>query len=991
MGALTAVTEAVLLQTDVVDSTRVNEVLGDTATAVLWQAHDRLARDLLQVWRGLEIDKSDGFLLLFETAADAVSFALSYHEALASLQPPLQARAGLHVGPLMLRSNPSEDIARGAKPIDVEGLTKPTTARIMSVARGGQTLMSDAARRALGQTVQRQLSHGHWRIKGLYEPLELFEIGNADGPFMAPPDGDKVYRVLRHGDHWLPLRELRHTLPAERDAFVGRHTALQDLAQRALRGERLITVLGPGGIGKTRLACRFAWSWLGDFAGGAWFCDLAAARELDGLLQAVAQGLALTLNAGDATVQIGHALAGRGPCLLILDNFEQLSRHAEATVGQWLARAPQLHIIVTTREVLGIAGEAVLALAPLTPGDAHSLFLQRAVAADAGFTPNADDQAAITPLVQLLDGLPLAIELAAARVPVMPPRALLARMDDRFRLLASTGQRRDRQATLRATLDWSWELLAPFERAALAQLSVFDGGFSLAAAEQVLDLAACGSAPWVVNVVQALLQKSLLRAVANDRFDQLVSVREYAAQHLAAPDRFPRSGPQALADAQARHWRYFAGLTEAQAGAGAGMEIDNLCSACRRATAHGASAEAIRALAGAWAALRLRGPCRAALPLAEQARSLPALNAGQRATLEWVAGCAADAAGLPEVARASFHRGLQHAEVAADAPRLVHLLCALGEQLTTEGKVSEAKAHLDRALLLAQQTSDALLECKALNALGALANDLGRMTEARQHFETAVARARAVQDRRWEGGLLGNLGGLDFALGELTQASGHYAQAMHLACSTGDRLWEGNARCNLGVVQQMLGEHDEALQQYGLALRIAKEMGHRRLECLVECNLGIATEALGRAEPAVAHHERALAIAQSLGDKRTEAQIRGYLGLLQARQGRTGEGLALLHEGERLLLAQGDAASLALLLCGLAEAQCIRGAVSSAHAVLARASALAAQVGCSDESELGRALCRSRRLMAQQGLGADPPQCGVGVGAAAPTSGISSC
>ncbi|HEX4232934.1 MAG TPA: hypothetical protein VH041_01390, partial [Caldimonas sp.] len=273
-----------LLLTDVVDSTRLAEALGDAATATLWQAHDRIARDLLPAWRGREIDKTDGMLLLFDTAADAVRYALAYQQALPTLEPPLKARAGLHVGPVTLRANDAADIARGAKPIEVDGAAKATAARVMSVALGGQTLLSAPARHALPELGLRVQSHGHWRLKGLAEPLELFEVGADGAPFLPPSDADKAYRVVRLGELWLPAREIRHGLPAERDSFVGRAEALAELERRMEAGARLVSVLGMGGSGKTRLALRFGWSWLGEFPGGVWFCDLSQARSLGGIV-----------------------------------------------------------------------------------------------------------------------------------------------------------------------------------------------------------------------------------------------------------------------------------------------------------------------------------------------------------------------------------------------------------------------------------------------------------------------------------------------------------------------------------------------------------------------------------------------------------------------------------------------------------------------------------------------------------------------------------
>ena len=193
-----------LLQTDIVESTRRQEQLGDAAMSAVWTAYERVSRDVLRRWRGREIDKSDGFLLMFADVADAVGFALDYHRALAALNTPLLARVGVHVGPVTLRENPAADVGLGAKPLELDGLAKPLTARVMSLARGGQTLLTAAARAALGPTATRLVSHGHWRMRGLAEPIELFEIGAPDAPFTPPSEADKVYRVVRRDNLWLP-------------------------------------------------------------------------------------------------------------------------------------------------------------------------------------------------------------------------------------------------------------------------------------------------------------------------------------------------------------------------------------------------------------------------------------------------------------------------------------------------------------------------------------------------------------------------------------------------------------------------------------------------------------------------------------------------------------------------------------------------------------------------------------------------------------------
>ena len=206
-------------------------------TARLWAAHDRVARDLLRDAGGREIDKSDGMLLLFESALDAVRYALAYHGALRALEVPISARAALHVGPVLLRENSAADVALGAKPLEVDGIAKVIAARVMAAARGGQTLLTAEAAAALGEARLATRSHGQWRMKGIPEPLEVLEVKPADGAFAEPLEGANAYRVVRSGEVWLPVREIRHRIPGERDAFIGAAFLPVKLAQSTLRFE----------------------------------------------------------------------------------------------------------------------------------------------------------------------------------------------------------------------------------------------------------------------------------------------------------------------------------------------------------------------------------------------------------------------------------------------------------------------------------------------------------------------------------------------------------------------------------------------------------------------------------------------------------------------------------------------------------------------------------------------------------------------------------
>ena len=956
------------LFTDIEGSTALWEQHPD-AMQVALARHDALLRHAVESNDGCIVKSTgDGVHAAFGAAADALGASLAVQRALQSaaagapdpapatagarLPAGLKVRMGLHTGVAELRDG------------DYFGATVNRAARIMSVAHGEQLLLSAATE----ERVRGQLPHdvalremGEHRLKGLLNPERLLQVVapglRADFPPLASFNG--------------------HSLPAERDTFVGRRESLAELARRFASGARLVSVLGIGGTGKTRLVTRFGWSSLGDFPGGAWFCDLSQARSLDGIVQAVAQGLDLPLGHDDPVTQIGQAIAGRGQCLVILDNFEQVARHAEETLGRWLNRAGSARFLVTTREVLGLAGEEVLALAPLPSADGMALFVRRAEAAKPGFQPNAEDRAAIAPLVKLLEGLPLAIELAAARVRVMPPRTLLLRMSERFKLLSSTGGRVDRQATLRAVFDWSWDLLSLPEKAALAQLSVFEGGFTLESVEAILDLSSHENAPWPMDVLQSLVHKSFVRHVTDDRFDLLVSVQEYAAEHLRTEGRFPGSGPAALRAAEVRHGAYFAGLDEKAAIADACVELDNCVVACRRAAARGDADVAADALERGWAGLRLRGPFRIGDELVAVVRATRGLGAAAIARVDWVAGRVLWAAGKSVEARVQFEASLARAREVGDRRCECRALIGLGDLDSHAGRMESARAQLEAALAIAREMKDRTLQSDAENYLGNMEEFIGRAAHARAHLEAALALAREVGDRHREGGILGNLGTLYGNAGSMDQARSHHEAALVAAREVGNRRLEGNTLCNFALLHQVQGRFAEALGQLDAALAVARDLGHARLECIVLCNLGMVHDSLARFDEARDHFEASLAVAREVGDRRTEGQILSYLGPLHAREARFDEARYCLDAGEALLHETSDPMGLGILHCGRAETEYLAGVSDAARTAFAVAEAATAAAGAGPDSELGLALARVRNLLGhERDPQVDPPVAG---------------
>lgn len=966
-----------LLVTDLVDSTKLAEALGDEAAAALGARHDRVARDLLAHHDGLEIDKTDGFLLLFVSAASAVAYAVAYHQALAGLG--LRARAGLHVGEVVLRENPPADVRRGAKPLEVEGVAKALAARVMSVAVGGQTLATAAAVQAAGDVVGRRgdaagrasvlgVSHGHWQLKGVARPVELVELGvEGVSAFAPPPDAAKAWRVVAQGDLWVPVREVRHGLPAERDTFIGREADLQALARCLDDGARLVTVLGMGGTGKTRVATRFAWTWLGEYPGGAWFCDLSEARSPEGILQAMSAALDVPLGKGDGAAQIGHAIAARGPCLVVLDNFEQVARYAAETLGRWLDRTRSARFVVTTREVLGLPGETTLALAPLETEDGVDLFVARATQAKRDFVLAEEDRADVQALVKLLDGLPLAIELAAARVRVMPPRLLLQRMSERFKLLASSGGRHTRQATLRATFDWSWGLLSPDERHALAQLSVFEGGFTLEAAERVLAL----DELWPTDAVQALVDRSWVRSVSSTRFDVLVSVQEYASERL--------DGFDGRAAAEQRHGAAFArfGTPDAiralfvhggrERRAALEADLENVLAACRRAIGRADAEASVWALEAAWAVLSLRGPAEVGAALADALVALE-LPPALRAQAHLTRGSALHLAGRTEEALASFEVVRALLPALGDSSIEGMLSSALGNLYFELGRRDDSRHQYEAALRAHRARGERRSEGIALGNLGIVCLDEGRADAAREAFENALDLARQVGDLRLEGTLVGNLGNALLALARPTEALARYEEALPIAHAIGNRRLEAVVLGNLGFLHEEAGRPEAALRCYTQALAMHREVGNRRFEGHTMSTLGELLLAEGRVAEARAVLEPALALLVDIGEARHGSLTRARVGRVHQLQGEPERALAEMTQGLAEARSGRHRSNEARVLLMLTELHLEQGRLGDARACVDEAEALLRDLP--ERSLLGRVLCLRARLAGPEARGA---------------------
>ncbi len=719
-------------------------------------------------------------------------------------------------------------------------------------------------------------------------------------------------------------------LPAERDAFVGRTRKLAELADRLEGGRSQVTVLGVGGTGKTRLARRYGWTSLDRWSGGVWFCDLSEARTADGIVHAVAAGLDVPLGKDDPIAQLGHVIAGRGRALIILDNFEQVREHTEATLGQWVALARDASFLVTSRERLQLEGEAVLDLDPLDPEtEGIELFAERARAQVAGFALDSN-RAMVRDIVRSVDGLPLAIELAAARLRALSLEQLRARLVDRLGLLV--GPKRGRQGTLRATLDWSWELLEPWEQAAVAQASVFEGGFTLEAAEAVLEVTNWSEAPAVLDVVQALVDKSWLRArsvLGAPRFEMYATVREYASEKLrgAAVGAGGATGTEVEADLAAepmshpgvpceeverRHGVYYAAMGTEEAvealdrhggvakRAALHLEIDNLVAACKRAVERADPETATGALAASWEVLSLTGPMAVAVDLGQLVTGMPEIQPVQRARAVRRLGLALRAVGRGEESRCCYEEALAIHRELGDRKSEGWILCNLSLLLAGQGSVKEALRFGEDALAVYRDVGDRPSEGIVLGGLGIAHILQGHVTEAERHFDEALAIFREVGNRRYQGVTLANLGNMYDAQGRMEEARRCCEEALVIHREVGSRRFEGATHGVLACIHRKQGRPEDARRCYEEGLAIDREVGDRTFEGSKHSGLGLLEAEQGHIEEALHHYGKALAILREVGARRSEGSVLANLGTLWMGQGRMEE--ALHHYLEALAI-----------------------------------------------------------------------------------------
>jgi predicted ATPase len=762
------------LFTDIEGSTKLLHELGPDGYAQALVEHRRIVREAFGAHGGVEVDtQGDAFFVAFPTAPGALAAAQQARDALA--QGPIRVRMGLHTGAAHRTEDGyvGQDVHKGA--------------RIAAVGHGGQVLLSKETRELADVGVT---ALGEHRLKDFERPIEIFQLGS---------------------DRFPPLKTISNTnLPRPASSFVGREKEVDEVAALLQHGARLLTLTGPGGSGKTRLALEAAAELVPEFKAGVFWVGLASLNDP----ALVAETIAKTLGAKDG---LAEHISER-ELLLLLDNLEHVVE-AAPELAALVEACPNLRLLITSRELLRVRGEVEYPVLALAEPDAVELFCQRA---------RTEPDEAVHELCLALDNLPLALELAAARASVISPAQILDRLSRRLDLLKGGRDADPRQQTLRATVEWSYDLLTSGERQLFARLAAFAGGCTIEAAEEIADAD--------LDTLQSLVDKSLLRHTG-ERFWMLETIREYAAERLVE---------SAEADElRQRHAQHFLALAEeaepnlveysSEWLGRLERELDNLRTALDRFEASGES-ELVLRLAGALSRFwdekghlaegrrRLESALRDERPTAARAKALNgaadmAVSLGDART-----------ARLRAEEGLALHRTLGNARGAAVSRFLLGLAVADEDDFVTAQQLFDESARRFREL------GDEHYALAATRMLAWMCYRLGDRERGQALHEDNLRRARALGNEHIETSTLGALAMIAVDQGRVDDALSMLKESHRIHRDLGDPIGIVRDLSRVARVLAAVGRAETAARLLSGSMALYEELGASLRPWLAEMN-----------------------------------------------------------------------------------------------------------------------------------------------------------
>jgi predicted ATPase/class 3 adenylate cyclase/DNA-binding XRE family transcriptional regulator/Tfp pilus assembly protein PilF len=933
------------LFTDIEGSTRLAQQFPDAMPALLARHHEILNQSI-QSHNGYVFQVvGDEFAAAFHSARDALNAALSAQHVLqheAWSPAAIKVRMGIHTGAAQLNDASAPTVYSGYAALAV-------TQRIMSAAHGGQVLLSNATEALVhgqlpGRVILRDM--GEHKFKDVLQPLRVFQV--------ITPDLQQEFPALR------ALEVFPNNLPAQLTSFVGRSKEIEQIKEH-LQQSRLVTLTGSGGIGKTRLALQVASELLPDFPEGVWLLELAPLSDPSLVPQAIANTLGLVEQADRPPLTVLSDFLHDRHILLLLDNCEHLIQACAQLAEALLHACPDLHILATSREALEISGETLYHVPSLVSPDllnitldmlpqyeAVQLFVERAQSVLRDFSLTPDNAQAIAQVCHHLDGIPLALELAAARVKVLRAEEIAVRLDDRFHLL--TGGARTalpRHQTLRAMIDWSHELLTEPERVLLRRLSVFAGGWTLEAAES-----ACGGEGIekreILDLLIQLVNKSLILAEPKQgqetRYRMLETIRQYAQEKLwvAGEGELMRQ----------RHLAFFVDLAErAEPNLRAfdmvmwlhrlETEHDNIRVALE--WAQESDVEAQLRLAGAlWWFWHIRDHKSEGVEWLERALSIEEMERGDQPltpTHAMIRGKALYVAGFLRLMFWETDKGLAQSEKSLTLFRelgsagkqgmayaLWNLAVAAGQQ---SDRLRQKTLH-EESLALFKEVGDEFGIAQGLTGIGLVIGDYKR---ALTLMEEGLALYKEIGDKDGFANTLQSIAYIAFWKGDYKQATTRFESSLALFREVGNKYGVAGGLLGLGETARLQGQFEKATEVLEEALMLARDSGDKFRIPYNLYSLGEIAVAQGGYESAARRYEEGLAIAQKTGNPGPIANGILRLGKVAWAQGNYEQAIKKFDEAMAISQEAGDQFGTVHALYGLGRVAQSQGDPISARAL----------------------------------------------------------
>ena len=891
-----------LMFTDIEGHTKMWEQMGDDFMPTL-EEHNNILRSATAKHNGYEVKtEGDAFMLAFAKASDAVLCAVEAQLALANHPWPedigkIRVRMGMHTGEPQVVGN------------DYFGSPVIRASRISSAGHGGQTLISTATRELIIEELPEEIEFldlGLHRLKDLGREERIFQVNHPSLPQNFPP--------LR------TLDVIPNNLPVQLTSFVGREAEIRNLSELLGREQvRLVTLTGTGGIGKTRLSIEVAAEQLESFPDGVWFIPLASLTDPEYVITEIASALSIQLQPKiDPKKQVMDYLSQKR-LLLVLDNFEHLPE-AASLVNDLLRGASSLRCLVTSRELLQIPGEQSFSVPPLSSPKEYAdiktmslseakelsqyesviLFIERAQEVKPDFELTAKNAAAISAICHRLNGIPLAIELAAARVRGMTVQQIYQRLSRQFEFLSTRSRVvPSRHRTLRAAIDWSYDLLDPDEQELFAQLSVFSGGFFLEAAEEICNVLD------IFELLFSLQDKSLLtveEVMEQTRYGMLEPLREYAKDKLGEDVEFKKSHAEYyLAVAQELDQK-LRGAEQSTALSLMALELDNFRAAMDLAQEQGEW----KLLSESGVALsrffEIRGLWSEGIQRLRQAEeTLRSLfdNELLAKVLNWL-GIFYRCQGDYEAARNLYTESLHIRRELGDKRGIADSLNNLGVTAGVQGDYNEAKKLHTECLKIDRELGDEWSIASSLGNLGAIAEYQGDYNEAKKLHTECLNIFRELGDEWSIATSLNNLGILALSQGDYNEAKKLQTESLEIRRELEDKLGIASSLCNLGEVAEQQDDYNESRQFFTESLNIFRELGDEWGIATSLNNLGILALSQGDYNEAKKLYTESLNIKRGHGNKRGIAYSLHEFGKLAKVKGEATQAVLFLLHAARL-------------------------------------------------------------------------------------------